>query len=66
MNAFAQMAVDSSDDGTASWMPPDLAASIAGDEIVGAATDLEFSEGMLSEIVALGRNFFTQTVVGGN
>ena len=60
------MVVDSFDDGTASWMPPDLAASIAGDAIVGAAIDLEFSAGMVSENVAPGRNFFTQTVVGGN
>jgi hypothetical protein len=57
MTAWTQMAVDSFDDGTASWMPPDLAASKAGDAIVAAATDLEFSAAMLSEDVALGRIF---------
>ena len=48
----------------ASWSLPDVAASIASNAIVAAATDRVFPAGMRGADVESGRKAFTHTVVG--
>ena len=57
------MAVDSFNDGIASWDPPDVAASIASNAIVAAATRV-FPAGMQAEFVAFGMETLTKTITG--
>ena len=65
MNAFTQMGMDTFNDGIASGMPPEAAATAAGDAMGATATDMGFPLDMVADGVASGIETFTQAMANG-
>ena len=65
MNAFMEMGFNTFMDGISSGLPPEAAATAAGEAMGTAATDLGFPPDMVADGVASGMETFNQAMADG-